>query len=75
MAERLPRHTAREVLARLRRAGWQEKSRVGSHAQLTHPIRVGKVTVPVHQGATLDAFIMKKILKQAGLTVEEYRRL
>jgi len=65
---------AREVLAALNRAGWYEVTREGSHAQLKHSGRPGKVTVPVHSHE-LSKTTIKSIITQAGLTLEEFLKL
>ncbi|MCM1463286.1 MAG: type II toxin-antitoxin system HicA family toxin [Bacteroides sp.] len=46
--------------------GWIEKSQRGSHLQLIHPQRSGKITVPIHT-SDLDVKTCHSILKQAGL--------
>lgn len=40
----------RELLKILREDGWMEKTQKGSHLQLEHFKKKGKVTVPVHGG-------------------------
>jgi predicted RNA binding protein YcfA (HicA-like mRNA interferase family) len=72
--ERLPRVTGRDVLRALERAGWRRVHQVGSHVQLRHPIVPGRVTIPVHRGKTVRPELLKSILGQAGLTVDELRR-
>ena len=42
----LPRVTGREILRALRQLGWEVVAQRGSHAQLRHPERRGRVTVP-----------------------------
>lgn len=44
----------------------------GSHVQLRHPDRGGRVTVPIHAGETLGPALLRSILNQAGLTAEEF---
>jgi predicted RNA binding protein YcfA (HicA-like mRNA interferase family) len=44
----------------------------GSHAQLKHPDRGGRVTVPLHAGETIGPKLLVSILHQAGLTIEEF---
>jgi predicted RNA binding protein YcfA (HicA-like mRNA interferase family) len=56
----------RELLKLLKDDGWLEKEQKGSHLQLIHPIKPGKVTVPVHTGDIPKGTLMA-ILKQAGL--------
>jgi hypothetical protein len=47
----------------------------GSHVQLKHPTKPGRVTIPIHAGETLQPFIVSSILRQADLTVEDLRKL
>lgn len=56
----------RELLKLLYEDGWVVKNQKGSHQQLIHPIKPGKVTVPVH-GGDIPAGTLNSILKQAGL--------
>jgi len=66
-------YSAREVLARLLRAGFMEVRQSGSHKILRHPD--GRQTyVAMHPG-TLPTGTFRKILKQAGMTEEAFRRL
>lgn len=58
--------TAKEILKELHKAGWQDINQKGSHIQLKHPAKPGKVTVPVHSG-DLPRGTLNSILKQAGL--------
>lgn len=60
--------TVREVLKILHNDGWREvEARTkGSHVQLKHPIKIGKVTVPKHKG-DIAAGTINSIYKQAGL--------
>ena len=45
----------------------------GSHAQLKHPERVGRVTVPLHAGETVGPGLLRSILTQGGVTADEFR--
>jgi predicted RNA binding protein YcfA (HicA-like mRNA interferase family) len=58
--------TAKEVLKLLRNDGWFEYEQNGSHIQLKHPFKKGRVTVPSHRG-DLKKTTLHSILKQAGL--------
>ncbi len=65
--------SAREVLSKLNRAGFVEVRQSGSHKVLRHPD--GRQTyVSVHPG-TLPTGTFRKILRQAGLTLIEFRSL
>jgi len=66
-------YSAREVLAKLIRAGFVEVRQTGSHKVLRHSD--GRQTyVAMHPG-TLPTGTFRKILKQAGLSEEEFRAL
>ncbi|HEU5316381.1 MAG TPA: type II toxin-antitoxin system HicA family toxin [Chloroflexota bacterium] len=60
------------MVAALRRLGWTPvPGSKGSHVQLKHPTRGGRVTVPIHKGQTLGPGLVASILTQAGITAEE----
>ena len=59
--------TDKDILKILKDDGWTEKSQRGSHLQLVHPYKRGKVTVPIHSGKDLDPKTVYSILKQSGL--------
>ncbi|MBD3748299.1 MAG: type II toxin-antitoxin system HicA family toxin [Sphingobacteriales bacterium] len=56
----------KEVLKILKQDGWQIKNQKGSHIQLTHDFKKGKVTLPNHSG-DIPVGTLNSILKQAGL--------
>jgi len=67
VAKSLPLYmTVRQLLKILRQDGWIKKEQKGSHLQLEHPTKKGKVTVPVH-GGDIPKGTLHAILKQAGL--------
>lgn len=59
--------TAREVLKILHKDGWYEVDQEGSHMQLKHPSKPGKVTVAIHGNRDIPPGTLSKIWKQAGL--------
>lgn len=59
--------TAKEIVRILKADGWIEKAQRGSHLQMVHPTKPGKVTIPMHTGKDLDIRTYNSILKQAGL--------
>jgi len=58
--------TSIDILRMLAAAGWYEVARKGSHVQLKHPSRKGRVTVP-HPRKDLPAGTVKSIERQAGI--------
>jgi predicted RNA binding protein YcfA (HicA-like mRNA interferase family) len=57
----------RAVLELLRADGWVEVTHRGSHRQLKHPTKQGRVTVPGKPSDNLAPGTLNSILKQAGL--------
>jgi predicted RNA binding protein YcfA (HicA-like mRNA interferase family) len=58
----------RDVLRRLLDDGWVQVSQKGSHRQLKHPTKPGRVTVPGKLSDDLpDEGTYRSILRQAGL--------
>jgi predicted RNA binding protein YcfA (HicA-like mRNA interferase family) len=71
---RAVRVSGKAVLAALRRHGWVVVNVRGSHHHyLRHPLRGGKVTVPVHGTDVLQPKTLGSILTQAELTEDELR--
>ena len=58
--------TAKQVLKILKADGWYKVSQVGSHIQLKHDHKKGRVTVSDHKG-DIPSGTLNSILKQAGL--------
>jgi predicted RNA binding protein YcfA (HicA-like mRNA interferase family) len=68
---KLPRRRGREVIATLKRAGFEVVRIKGSHHFLKHPD--GRCTVvPVHAGEVIGVGLMKTILDDAELTAEQF---
>lgn len=75
MSPRLPALTSKDVIRALEKAGFRISRMSGSHCRLIHetdPSR--KVTVPVHRGGIAKGTV-HAIIRQAGLTVEEFAEL
>ena len=71
---RLPVLEARELVRTLERAGFQDVRQRGSHLRMKHPDgRV--VTVPVHRGQDVGRGLLRKILRDAELTPQEFLEL
>jgi predicted RNA binding protein YcfA (HicA-like mRNA interferase family) len=71
---RLPRLTGKQVIAVLRRAGFEVIRSKGSHYFLRHTD--GRSTVvPVHAGEAIGPGLFAKILRDAELTTEQFTRL
>jgi predicted RNA binding protein YcfA (HicA-like mRNA interferase family) len=64
----------KNMVAALKRAGFVEHHQIGSHLFLWHAEHRRMTTVAMHL-KDLPRPVMKKILKQAGLTEKEFRDL
>jgi len=69
---KLPALRAREVIRLLEDAGFYEVRQRGSHLQLKRGNLL--VTMPVHSG-DLHTRTLRSIIRQAGMTVEEFLML
>ncbi|HEY3398591.1 MAG TPA: type II toxin-antitoxin system HicA family toxin [Armatimonadota bacterium] len=67
-----PRVNARETIAALRRAGFEEMRITGSHTFMVHHEQKRSTVVPEHGGHDLALGTLHRILEQAGLSVEEF---
>lgn len=59
---------SREVIQKLRDAGWELDRIKGDHHHFKHPTRKGLVTV-VHPKKDLHIALIKSIEKQSGVTL------
>lgn len=71
---RLPQVKPRELIRALVRAGFEKTDQIGSHVILVDAKRDLQTSVPVHPG-DVGRGLLKKILKQARLTEDEFREL
>jgi len=72
--ERLPRITAVEVIKALKKAGFFLARQSGSHKIFKN--KAGKrVTVPYHSGKSIHLKVFRSILRDAGISVENFKEL
>ena len=63
-----------EVIRVFKKLGFEEIRQSGSHVVLHHPN--GKwVTVPIHKGRDVAKGTLSKILKDAGLSYQEFNKM
>jgi predicted RNA binding protein YcfA (HicA-like mRNA interferase family) len=76
VAGRLPVVDGRRVVRALIAAGFVVDRIVGSHHVLKYPGDPRRtVTVPCHAGRDLKPGTLRAIIRQAGMTVEEFNEL
>lgn len=74
MSEKLPRISASDVIRALEKAGFFLSRQSRSHK--IYKNKQGKrVTVPYHSGDVLHPKILKSILKDADLTIDQFKDL
>jgi len=67
--------TAREITRKLVKAGFRFIYAKGSHC-FFHNLISNRITlVPMHGGKNIGRGLLRKILKQAGISVEEFIKL
>ncbi|MCW5703555.1 MAG: type II toxin-antitoxin system HicA family toxin [Bradyrhizobium sp.] len=72
----MPVVSGRRVIQALTRTGFVVNRIVGSHHVLVYPGDPTRtVTVPVHAGRDLKPGTLRSIIRQAGLTVDEFNEL
>ena len=74
-APRLANIKPKTAVRALQKAGWVIYETAGSHVQLKHPQKSGRITVPHHSRFDLPKHILKSIINQAGLTNKQFFEL
>jgi len=74
MTRKLPRVTADEAIRALEKAGFSLSRQSGSH-RIYRNTEGRRVTIPYHSGKTLHPKVMNSVLKDAGLSADEFREL
>ncbi len=74
---KLPRVDGRRVIKALSKAGFVADRQKGSHVRLVRGMGAEaiKITVPVHSGKPLKPVTLLRVIKDSGLTREEFLRL
>jgi predicted RNA binding protein YcfA (HicA-like mRNA interferase family) len=69
---KLPSLTARKVVRALKRAGFVEDRQKGSHLILINPETKVRTVVPIHSGRTLKEPLLRAIIRDAKLSLDEF---
>jgi predicted RNA binding protein YcfA (HicA-like mRNA interferase family) len=70
---KLPRISGRECIRALERAGFYRKRQAGSHVVMRRAEPFAQVVVPDHE--ELDRGTLRAIIRQTGLSADEFLRL
>lgn len=71
----LPVISGRAAIAALERIGYVAVRQKGSHVRLRHPSDAAKLPVTVPDQKELKPGPLRAIIRDAGLTVEDFRQL
>jgi predicted RNA binding protein YcfA (HicA-like mRNA interferase family) len=71
---KFPSVTARQLVAAPTKAGFLQRTQRGSHLRLFHPDTKRQTVVPMH-GEDLKRGTLHGILKQCGISDDEFRKL
>lgn len=72
---KIPSIKPRQIIHALLRAGFLQRGTSGSHVIFRHPETGKIVPVPVHGGRDLKKGTLRNIIRQSGLSVEEFLNL
>lgn len=72
---RLPAVTGKQVVKAFEKLGFELDRTCGSHHVLVKPGHLYHISVPVHGNAPLKRGLLRKLIRDAGLTVEEFRQV
>ena len=73
MSSRLQLCSGAEAVKKFRRAGWAVDRQVGSHVMMVKPDYAYTLSIPQHR--ELGVGLLKKLIKQAQLTVDDFNDL
>jgi predicted RNA binding protein YcfA (HicA-like mRNA interferase family) len=72
MLARLPGVQAKDIVRALEHAGFEFERQKGSHVTLRDPATALTTVVPMHSG-DFPRWLLKRIIKEAGLSEEQFR--
>ena len=64
-----------EVIRKLKKAGFEGPFPGGKHSFMRHPLTRVKISVPIHKGREIPIDTLRRIIDEAGLTVERWNEL
>ncbi|MBI4825950.1 MAG: type II toxin-antitoxin system HicA family toxin [Nitrospirae bacterium] len=73
MSESLKLCSGSEAIKKFHKTGWSVSRQKGSHVMMTKPGYHWTLSIPQHK--ELGPGLLRKLLNQAGLTIEEFNNL
>ena len=72
---KLPAITGREAIRAFEKVGFEVERVVGSHHVMKNPEHFCRLSIPVHGKKELKSGTLRRLIRDAGLTVDEFRGL
>lgn len=72
---KLPALKAKQVVKAVERAGFIFVRQTGSHAIYVNSLLNARTVIPIHPGKTIKMPLLKAIIKDCNLTVEQFVEL
>jgi predicted RNA binding protein YcfA (HicA-like mRNA interferase family) len=69
---KLPILSARELMRKLKRGGFEFVHAKGSHHFFYNPTTNRTTSVPLHAGKDIGRSLLRKIIKQTGLSIKKF---
>ncbi len=73
MSKRLKLYSGAEAVRKFKKAGWSAVRQKGSHVMLTKPGYQWTLSIPQH--SELGPGMLRKLIRQTDLTIEEFKDL
>jgi predicted RNA binding protein YcfA (HicA-like mRNA interferase family) len=72
---RLTPHKVDEVIRRLRQLGFEGPIGGGRHVRMIHPQTRKIIPVPMHRGRDVGVGLIRAIIREVGITPDEWNKL
>ncbi|WP_291320532.1 type II toxin-antitoxin system HicA family toxin [Desulfonatronospira sp.] len=72
---RLGNYSGITVVRAFQNAGWSVSRKRGSHVVLEKPGHEATLSIPVHKGRDIKRGTLRDLIKDAGMTVDEFTSL
>ena len=69
---KLPALNAKKIIRALEHAGFMKHRQKGSHLVMIHKQKRLTTIIPIHSGETITKPLLKEILNQCGLPIDDF---
>lgn len=64
-----------DIIRKLRKLGYEGPISGGRHSRMVHPERQQIIPLPIHKGRDVSVGLIRAILREVGITPEEWLKL